>query len=145
MRSIYFLALATTLLLGVFAPGCGCNKKSGALQPPPPGTPAEPWAKLNSDVKAGGTAAFELQFADMNGNLMAATEIYMSLRDPFGRSAYNVTVKTDEKGKARFEDIPVGNYRLDFLEERQGKSSFIIKLDKFTGANAGAFAGTVNY
>ncbi len=145
MRMMVFLSLATVLNLGAVAPGCGCNK-TGQLPPPPEGAKAEPWAEYNKDVKPGGKASFKLEFADVNSNLIAATEIYMNLRDPYGRSAYNVTVKTDEKGVALFEDIPVGNYMLEFHDESGGrKSKMPLKLDDYTGAKAGSSAGTVNF
>lgn len=145
MRTFYLLALITVLALGAVAPGCGCNK-AGQLPPPPPGATPEPWAEWNKDVKPGGKASFKLEFADVNSNLIAATEIYMNLRDPYGRSAYNVTVKTDDKGVALFQDIPVGNYLLEFIDETGGRRSKLpLNLGEYTGAKAGTSAGTVNF
>lgn len=139
------LLSAAVLLCGALAPGCGCNR-AAQLPPPPPGAKAEPWAAAKKDMQAGGTASFKLFFADVNGNLAAATEIYLGLRDPYGRNAYNTTVTLGPDGSALFEDVPVGNFMLDFIEVKsERRSRMLLDLGQFTGDKAGSDAGTVNF
>lgn len=134
--------LAITLLC-VLAPGCG--RGSAPLPPPPAGAKAQPWAAEGAKTPTGGVASFLLHFEDTSGAIAAASEIYMNVKDPYGRSAFNTTVKTTKDGTALFKEVPVGNYMLEFRDSSGRRSRLKVDLSQFTGANAGKDAGTANF
>ena len=136
--------LLISLAAGAVASGCG--RASGPLPPPPKNAKALPW--VNDQVTAataGSTASFLLHFEDVNGNIAAAMEIYMNVKDPYSRSAFNTTVKTSKDGTALFENVPVGNYMLEFKDQAGRRSRLRVDLGKFTGKDAGKDAGTVEF
>jgi hypothetical protein len=140
------IALASVFLLaaGALAPGCGCNR-DGQLPPPPKGAKAAPWAKDGTAGDASGRASFRVRFEDVNGAIQAASEIYMNVKDPYGRSAFNTTTKAEKDGSALFEGVPVGNYMLEFIDKSGRRSRLRVDLGNFTGANAGKDAGVANF
>lgn len=133
----------TTLILlaagAMFLPGCG---GSDDLPAPPKGAKRQAWADDGKEITGGGKASFRVKFEDVNGAIAAASEIYMNVKDPFGRGAFATTAKADPAGAVLFEEVPVGNYLLEFRDSGGRMTRLRIDLDDFTGANAGKDAGT---
>lgn len=135
--TLIFLAVGA-----MFLPGCG---GSGELPAPPKGAKRQAWADDGMAITGSGKAAFRVKFEDINGAIAAASEIYMNVKDPYGRGAYAATEKADAGGAVSFQDVPVGNYLLEFRDSGGRMTRLRIDLDDFTGANAGKDAGTAQF
>jgi len=140
-RVIAFGFVGAMVLVG--ASGCGCNSEPAA-----PAKKAAPWAAESPAVQApaGATAAFKVLCRDQSDQILRASSIYMSLKDPYGAVVFNTTVTTDEDGYASFENVPAGNFLIDFIEGSGFRSRLQLNLAEFaTEPKKGTVAGTANF
>lgn len=93
----------------------------------------------------GDRVAFTMGFFTFNGNLLASSKIYMRVFDDQGRTVFGTDVLTNEEGVGRFENVPAGDFGVEFVYGPHQRCTPDINLASFKGERSGALAGDCSF
>lgn len=93
----------------------------------------------------GDRVAFKMSFFTFNGNLLASSKIYMRVFDKQDRTVFGTEVVTNEEGVGRFENVPAGDFEVEFVYGPHQRCSPDIDLASFKGERSGALAGDCSF
>ena len=127
--SMLFLG-CSALLLTITLAACGGSKTAA-----PGSTPDFAGDRVN----------FAFGFYTFDGNLVASQNIYMRVLDNLQNTVYGTTVETDDKGIAHFENVPAGDFKVEFVYGKIGRCMPDIDLKALKNGNDGELAGECSF
>lgn len=126
-RLLGVLSVSLLVLLGA----CGGGDKA-----------ARPGETLAFD---GDRVGFKMAFFTFDGNFLASSKIYMRVFDTQDRTVFGTDVVTDGEGIAQFENVPAGEFDVEFVYGPHQRCTPDIDLTSFKGDRDGALAGDCSF